>query len=196
METALEILIPRIVPGAAFEIRRFNGKPDLLRKLPDRLKGYSRWISKTRTAVVVVVDRDDDDCRKLKIELDAMAVQAGLDLASVASHMRGLALNRLAIEELEAWFFGDTQALTAAYPGIPPTIGGRRRFREPDNIRGGTWEALEQVLQQAGYHKGGLAKIQAARDICDHINVENNASPSFAAFRDGLRFLIGGPLVA
>lgn len=47
-------------------------------------------------------------------------------------------LNRLAIEELEAWFFGDVAALHSAYPRVPSTLGRRSRYRDPDAIRGGT----------------------------------------------------------
>jgi hypothetical protein len=189
MEIALETLLPRIVPGTDFVIRRFNGKQDLLRKLPQRLSGYKQWVATNQVALVVVTDRDDDDCHLL-------ADAAGIPRASVATSTAGVVLNRIAVEELEAWFFGDTAALVTAYPGVPETLATRAKFREPDDVKGGTWEALERVLQAAGHHRGGLAKIRAARDISLHMDVESNSSQSFAAFRDGVRFVTRGKAVA
>jgi len=51
--------------------------------------------------------------------LERAAVQAGLITKSgVSSDSRFQVLNRLAIEELEAWFFNDIQALHTAHPRI------------------------------------------------------------------------------
>ena len=97
---------------------------------------------------------------------------------------------RLAIEELEAWFFGDTGALCSAYPGLPVSLASQAPYRDPDAIRGGTWEALERELQKAGYHQGGLAKIKAAREISFYMDPARNRSRSFQVFRDGLIGLV------
>ncbi len=56
--------------------------------------------------------------------------------------------------------------------------------------KGGTWEALERVLHRAGYHKGGLEKIKAAREIGSHLNPQNNLSSSFQIFYQGLQEMI------
>ena len=50
-------------------------------------------------------------------------------------------VNRLAVEELEAWFFGDVDAMATAYPRVPRTLAQRAPYRDPDRIKGGTWEA-------------------------------------------------------
>jgi len=89
-------------------------------------------------------------------------------------------------EELEAWFLGDVKAITAAYPGVPPSLAHQAGFRDPDAILGGTWEALERVLQRAGYHRGGLEKIKAAREISQHMDPHRTSSKSFQVLRDGL----------
>jgi Domain of unknown function (DUF4276) len=101
-------------------------------------------------------------------------------------------LIRIVIEELEAWFFGDVPALCEAYPKISPTLHKQVRYRDPDKILGGTWEALERVLNRSGYHSTGLRKLQAATDIAAHMDVESNRSKSFQVFRDGLRRLVNG----
>lgn len=90
---------------------------------------------------------------------------------------------------MEAWFFGDVNALTAAYPGVPATLAKKEKYRDPDAIQGGTWEALERILQRAGYHLGGLSKIEAARAIAKHMTPEHNRSHSFQVFRDALLLL-------
>lgn len=194
-EFALRLLVPKIVgPAVPFEVRRFQGKPDLIKKLPARLTGY-RAAPLSDRRIIVLLDRDQDDCRSLKQQLEVIA--AGAQLVTPATAPRGHApqvINRLAIEELEAWFFGDVPALAAAYPGVSPTLDRQRRFRDPDAIAGGTWEALERVLQRAGYAAAGLSKTESAARIAAHMDPDRNRSRSFRLFRDTLRALTaGGP---
>ena len=99
-------------------------------------------------------------------------------------------LNRIAIEELEAWFFGDVEAIVKAFPYVPTTIEKRRPYRNPDAIRGGTWEALERVLKKAGYYGGGMPAVETARKISEHMNPTENRSKSFRVFRDGIYHMI------
>lgn len=66
MEAFLAALLPRVLPeGRTPRIHVFQGKHDLLRKLEDRLRGYARWLP-PESCVVVMVDRDDEDCRARK----------------------------------------------------------------------------------------------------------------------------------
>lgn len=186
-EFALRTLMPKIVPGVAFEIRRFQGKHDLLKKLPRRLAGYAAWPGVAVARIVVLIDRDDEDCRSLRERLDSMAIEAGFTPIGPGRTV----VNRIAVEELEAWFFGDFDAVVAAYPKVPSSAQGKAGLRDPDAIRGGTAEAFERLLQKHGYHQGGLAKVTAAQEIAGHMNVEANASRSFQVFRDGVRQLVG-----
>lgn len=185
-ELALRSLLPKILPGVAFEIRVFRGKPDLLKKLPQRLAGYAAWPGTAEARLIVLVDRDDDDCTDLRRQLDAIAVRAGFSPHGPERRV----VNRVAIEELEAWFFGDIEAVVAAFPRIPLNTAAKSAFRDPDAIRGGTAEAFERLLQQYGYHKGGLAKVDAAQAVSTHMDVENNRSRSFQVFRDGIRMFV------
>ena len=185
MEAALKVLIPKILPGQSFDIKPHQGKPDLLGKLRGRLLGYKRWIP-AGYGLVVIVDEDRENCRRLKKRLETLARSAGFLTRSRAKGSAFQLLNWIAIEELEAWFFGDVHALIGAYPGVPATLGNKRRFRDPDAIQGGTWEALEQVLQTAGYHRGGLNKIEAARTIAPHMLPERNRSGSFQGLLEAL----------
>jgi hypothetical protein len=94
--------------------------------------------------------------------------------------------NRIAIEELEAWYFGDWPAVQAVYPKLPDGVPRSRGFRDPDAIVGGTWEAFERVLQRHGHVQAGLAKIEAARAIGRHIEPSRSRSASFQAFHAAL----------
>lgn len=189
MEAALELLLPRMLTRATFKIHSYQGKPDLLDRLPQRLRGYASWLPAT-SRIVIIVDRDDDDCDELKQRLEATAQKAGLLTRSAAHGTAGyVVVNRLAIEELEAWYFGDWEAVRTAYPRAQPTIPAKAAYRAPDAIKGGTHEALLRVLKQAGYFAGGLRKIEAARAIAEHMVPARNTSPSFCCLRDALRDL-------
>ncbi len=93
-------------------------------------------------------------------------------------------VSRIAVEELEAWFFGDIQAVAKAFPGVPTTLGATKRYRNPDRISGGTWEALNRELAKAGHVPGG--KITTARAISAHMDPGRNRSASFRAFQQAL----------
>ncbi|HEY3367004.1 MAG TPA: DUF4276 family protein [Symbiobacteriaceae bacterium] len=188
-EYALRQLVPKVTgKGVPFRIVTFQGKPDLLKKLPERLRGYSAWHQAPK--VVVLVDRDDDDCGQLKADLERMAMDAGLTTKTVAPPGQPFqVVNRIAIEELEAWFFGDLDAVRTAYPKVPATLNQKEAFRDPDAIRGGTAESLERVLQKAGHIRGRLNKTQVAQVISEHMEPDRNQSLSFQVFCEALRQL-------
>jgi hypothetical protein len=185
-EAALEILLPKILPQEfQWRIQSFRGKTNLLQRLPKILAAYRAWVPEDHR-FVVLIDRDRDDCKILKAQLEDIASRAGFTTQSTASSTSFQVLNRIVIEELEAWFFGDIQAICAAYPRVSGNLAQQERFRDSDAISGGTWEALEQVLQSAGYHPGGLEKVRAAREIALHMNPNINRSTSFQTFYSGL----------
>jgi hypothetical protein len=186
MEVALEHLLPQMLDDIDFEIRRLLCKDDLLNKLLPRLRGYRAWLPET-WAILVLVDRDDNDCRRLKQQLEDAAAQADLLTKTAAGFgNRFHVANRIAIEELEAWFFGDWQAVQAAYPRVSATVTQKAGFRDPDAITGGTWEVMERVLKRAGYFKSGLRKLELAREVAQHMDPARNSSGSFQAFRDAV----------
>jgi hypothetical protein len=129
----------------------------------------------------------DEDCVELKAELDATARAAGLiPRGDAGPGCRFQLINRIAIEELEAWFFGDWPAVCAAYPKMPATLPKRAGFRDPDAIAGGTWEALERELQRKGYFKQGLRKMELAREVAARMDPARNRSASFRCLRAAL----------
>jgi len=191
VEAALTELLPSMFQGrATWTIHVHQGKADLLSKLSGRLRGYARWMP-ADWFIVVLVDEDREDCLALKRRVEDAVQAAGLNTrVQRPSGGRIHVVNRIAIEELEAWFFGDVPALCAAYPGVPDTLEHKRGFRDSDAIAGGTWESLERVLQRAGYHRGGLPKIEAARAIARHMRPDRNRSRSFRCFHAALTDLL------
>jgi hypothetical protein len=185
MEAALRLIVPKIIGDLSFDVYPYQCKEDLLDKLPARLKGYAAWMPEGYR-IVVIVDRDDDDCEELKQQLEKVAREAGLITRTQAKGQAYQVVNRLAIEELEDWYFGDWQAVKAAYPRVNANILQKAGYRDSDAVSGGTWEAFERVLQKAMYFKSGLRKIEAARAIAQHMDPNRNSSQSFRVFREAL----------
>ena len=182
-EVALANIVPKILgAGNSFKIHAFQGKSDLLGKLLHRLRGYKSWLPED-WRIVVLVDADGEDCRRLKGQIERKAQEVGLlTKTNRPTGSRFQILNRLAIEELEAWFFGDVEALHATYPRIPLTLGRKAKYRDPDAIGGGTWEALYRELKRIGYYSGGFPKISVARAVSENMVPERNRSRSFQVF--------------
>ena len=179
MEALLQTLLPRLLPdGCSHDVHAFRSKTDLKRKVAARLRAYARWLPDD-WRILVLVDRDRDDCRALKEELEGAALDAGLHTTS--GDERWQVANRMVIEELEAWYFGDWQAVLRAFPKVTPTVSNRRGYRDPDTIAD-TWEAFERILQRHGYFRGGLRKTEAAREIAAHMDPAQNRSKSFSVF--------------
>ncbi len=115
--------------------------------------------------------------------MELAAAKAGLVPRSNAAPGSWQVVSRIAIEELEAWFFGEWASVRSAYPRVPPKVTTHAAYRNPDAIKGGTWEALERILKTAGYFSLGLRKTEIASAIGRHMNPQANTSPSFACFR-------------
>ena len=181
MEAFLRTLLPRLLREACtHQIHAFQGKRDLKWKLKARLRGYARWLPDD-WRIFVLVDRDRDDCRVLKNELEETARLSGLRTISRSRADRWQVANRIVIEELESWYFGDWEAVRRAYPRVSPNVPKREGYRDPDGVRD-TWEAFERVLQRHGYFSNGLRKTEAARAVAKHVDPAANRSASFAVF--------------
>lgn len=158
-------------------------KRALLDQLPRLLAGYGK--TPGIDAVVVVVDSDRRNCTNFLAELK--------DLLNKC-HPAPNTLFRLAIEEIEAWYLGDRQALLAAYPRAKvEVLNGYKQ----DSVCG-TWEVLADAVYpggsvailRAGWPLPGQVKHEWAATISPQMDVEQNQSASFCKFRDGLRRLV------
>ena len=158
----------------------------LLHNLPSKLRAYGAE-EQDDLIVVVLVDLDDrEDCKLFKTELT--------DLLKYCRR-KPRCLFRIAIEELEAWFFGDQSALKKAYPDTRQQILNEYK----QDSQSGTWEMLAEVIYPGGlralsqHGKRSVRileqKVEWARNISPHLDVDNNNSKSFQVFRDGIRNL-------
>lgn len=136
MEAALRELLPEILGELPFTIYSHQCKGELLKHLPARLSAYGKrtrndpWFREC-VRIVVVVDCDDDCCVELKSRLEELAEKAGLPTRSSVDSPSYLVLNRIAIEELEAWFFGDWEAVRLAFPVFRPAFPRGRVSASP-----------------------------------------------------------------
>ena len=195
-EAVLRTILPKILSGnISYDFFVFKGKEHLLKNLPERLKTYRQWISDD-WRIFVLIDEDRKDCHELKAKLEQAAHEAGFVTKSSAAPDESFqVVNRLAIEELEAWFFGDVEALHAAYPRIPKTLQYQARYRDPDAIQGGTYEALERLLIRQNYFRERIPKPTVAQNIAQHMVPSRNRSKSFQVFVEGIKACVGEELL-
>jgi len=159
--------------------------PTLLHNLPSKLRAYGKSLDFNSEAVIVLVDLDcHGDCYQFKQDL--------VNLLKFCP-TKPRVLFRIAIEELEAWYFGDREAILAAYPKAK--VAELKAYQQDFQDR--TWERLadavvpggHQALRGRGRSAGVREKVKWSKKIPPFMNVEMNLSPSFQAFRDGLRKL-------
>lgn len=164
----------------------------LLHNLPSKLRAYGSE-RRNDLIVVVLVDLDErEDCVAFKHSLTQLLEYC---------HPPPRALFRIAIEELEAWYFGDKAAIKLAYPEAKQDI----LDSYTQDSQCGTWERLADAVYPGGVlslkkdhgkrsPKVLEQKLTWAREISPKIDIESSLSPSFCAFRDGLRKIADTPL--
>ncbi len=155
----------------------------LLDQLPRLLQGYGK--TPGIDAVVVVLDTDKRNCIDFLSELNTLVR---------GCHPAPNTLFRLAIEEVEAWYLGDRQALTEAYPRAKLDV--LNRYVQDSACD--TWELLADAIypggsaaiKKAGWPLPGQVKHEWAERIGPLLDPDRNVSPSFGKLRDGLRRLV------
>ncbi len=190
-EKVLHNILPKLITGEhTYNIITYQGKHDMLKKLPGRLKAYSKWIPENYI-LLILIDRDSQDCHELKANLEQIALKANLRTKSNSgSDEKFSVLIRIIVEEMESWFFGDANAVRKAYPRVSDNFERKANYRVPDLIKGGTWEALERILKAAGYFKTGLRKLECANEISKYMEPLNNRSKSFQVFWEGISYCL------
>ena len=186
MEAFLAAILPMIIGDrATFAVHVHQGKSDLLKKLGARLRAYAKWLPENMR-IVVLVDEDREDCLQLKRRLEKDAALAGLHTRASRGGPNWQVVNRIAVEELEAWFFGEWAAVQGAFPGVPATVttssGVSPMRRDCRRYLG----SIGTNPNRHGYFKTGLRKVEAARNIGTCFNQDACISPSFATFRNAL----------
>lgn len=144
----------------------------LLEQLPAKLRAYAA--SRQPVLVVVLVDADDDDCVELKRRIadTAQSEAPGVPV-----------LIRIAVEETEAFYLGDWNAIRRAYPRADRSIF--KTYTPDSRPTQGTWELFAEVVGEPGYEN----KVDWAErmGVVMSIGEEGNRSPSFKALCRGLK---------
>ncbi len=186
-EAALALILGKINQDRfTFKIITHQGKYDLLQKLPAKLRAYQKFGLDDKY-LIVLIDRDHEDCFALKGRLEQIAQEAGLSTKSNPEEGGFKVLNRIAIQELEAWFLGDYEAVKAAYP----KVSGKANTPNPDAVAKPSTH-LTRILRRAGYQKLD-GKIETARKIAKHMAPNKNGSESFRQLLEGIEACLTAP---
>ena len=165
MRALLERLLPRLFPNLEFLCVHHEGKQDLEKSVPRKLRAWRE----PGVHFVVVRDNDGGDCARTKLRL--------LDLCAQRERQRFLV--RIACQEVEAWYLGEPDALAEAFndDGLR-RIGRRARYRNPD--------AVIQPARELSKLVPAFQKVSGARRMALRLSRERNQSPSFHALVDGV----------
>ena len=172
MRSLLEGLLPRIYPDVVFQYIVHEGKDDLEKSIPRKLRAWRE----PGVRFVILRDKDQGDCVSLKNRILTMCEESG----------RPDTLVRIVCSELEAWYLGDPDALAQAFGNEQlRSIGRRARFRDPDSVQQPS-DALLRLVPE-------FQKVSGARKMANFLSREGNTSTSFQVLMSGLDRLCSEP---
>lgn len=172
MKEFLTILLPNILDNqwnlnVNYFIRSFEGKNDLQKNIPSKVKFLSNW-NHEAVGIVIMQDQDSSDCKILKQKL--------IDICNQNGNCPKLV--RIICRELESWYLGDFVAVNGAYPNFKyQNYINKSKFRIPDNCN--AFDELKKILPE-------FQKVGGAKKIAPFISIENNKSESFQQTISGL----------
>ena len=169
MRILLEGLLPRLFPGLSFQCVPHEGKQDLEKSIPRKLKAWRE----PGVSFVVMRDQDNTDCHQLKTDLVQLCLGTG---------RRGV-LVRVVCRELEAWYIGEPKALKQAFPKIRPSALrelGQRRYQNPDTVVRPS-DTIARLVPE-------FQKRSGARRMAAFLSRENTSN-SFRVFVEGIERL-------
>jgi hypothetical protein len=171
MRELLNEILPKVIPShIVFSLHPHEGKQDLERSIPRKLKAWQN----PQARFVILRDQDSGNCVDIKQRLHRLCEQTG----------REGCLIRIVCRELESWFLGDLVAIGTAYElSHLAKLAEKAKSRNPDRLANAAEELQKLVV--------GYQKVGGARTIAPHLDLENNRSKSFQVFLEGLQRLIG-----
>ncbi|MCD4824549.1 MAG: DUF4276 family protein [Phycisphaerae bacterium] len=169
-KTMLEELLPRLLPeGIYYRCVAFEGKQDLEKQLPRKLRGWRT----PNTKFVVLRDQDRANCKTVKNGL--------IDICRQARKQN--VLIRVVCRELESWYLAD---LAAVEKGLGCKGLAKKqmkdKYRSPDDIT----NPKEELRKLCKYQP-----ISSSRAISPYLDLDNCRSRSFKHFISGVRRLCG-----
>jgi hypothetical protein len=164
MKVLLDGLLPRLFPALPFLCVPHEGKQDLEKSIPRKLRAWRE----PGVHFCVIRDNDGADCLALKRSLMALCNQGG----------REDPLVRIACQELEAWYFGAPDALATTFGRADLSfILTKARYRDPDAIVHPA-NALVDLVPE-------FQKVSGARSLAQ-VLPRANRSRSFQVLMAGL----------
>jgi hypothetical protein len=159
-------LLKKILPdGVSYRIYSHQGKQDLEKALRTSLPSISKMPG---AKILVTRDQDSDDCVLLKQRLDDI----------IRNNISCDYYIRIVCKELEAWFLGDLNAISNAYPRfIPVKYSSKSTFRDVDKISSPSKYLLKIVPELK--KKSTLPKMIVSETIAPHLSIDKNRSKSF-----------------
>lgn len=165
MRDFLDGLLPRLFPGVSFILIPHEGKTDLERSIPRKIRGWR----KPGARFIIVRDQDSADCFDLKKKLLALCSRAG----------RPDSIVRIACHELEGWYLGDLDAVADAFANQKLRLLAKKaKYRNPDAISTPSNVMVTLVP--------GFGKVSGARAMATHVQPDRNRSRSFQVFLRGI----------
>ena len=171
MKGFLDTLLPRIIPeNITYDILPHEGKSDLERSIPRKLRGY--LLPGYNVHFVILRDQHGGDCFGIKQKLQQLCQQSG----------RPDALIRIVCRELESWYLGDLAALEAAFGERNLSDKQQTRtYRDPDRLTNAA-DIMHRLVP-------GFIKSNGYQ-IASHIDLESNCSKIFQVFLSGVRRIV------
>jgi hypothetical protein len=165
MKVLLDGLLPRLMPGLQFLCVPHEGKQDLEKSVPKKLRAWRE----PGVCFVVLRDNDGGDCRELKARLFALC-QNG---------RREDSLVRIACQELEAWYLGEPAALADVFKDEQlRKIETKSRYRDPDAVARPS-EEIQKLVPE-------FQKVSGARRMAKRLSREGNSSRSYQVLLEGV----------
>lgn len=170
MKEVLEVLLPKILPtewvlNGNYFLRPHEGKGDLKKSIPNKVKVFSNWHEPA--GIIILQDQDSSDCRSLKNELSELCKSNGS-----CKH-----LIRIVCRELEAWYLADMEAIQKAYPKFQKDkYENKSLFRNPEICNASN--ELAKILPE-------FQKVGSAKAIAPYLMVGNSKAESFRQFVTG-----------
>ena len=174
MADFLDGILPRFFPQLQFQCVPHNGKQDLAKSVPRKLRAWRE----PGVRFVAMQDQDNGDCRDIKGTLVELCRRAE----------RPDAVVRIVCRELEPWYAGDIDALSRAFPQAREAALRKlrgARFRNPDAVVQPA-KALAELIPH-------FQKLHGARSMAKVTSKDNNRSRSFQVFINGVQKLLEEP---
>jgi len=167
----LKGIIPRLtgLKNDRIEIYDLRGKPSLLARVGDLLRGYET----SENVFLVMCDKDREDCMSLKKEIQR----------AVGKHKAERTRVRIACHELESFYLGDLQAVEQGL-GLPNLSEMQDRYVTPDSC------VLKPENELVLLSQNRYRKTDGSRNIAPFLSLKgDNKSHSFNVLVDAIKQL-------